>query len=781
MKKVLLLGWTALALRTGFALSTPETSSLFVDWTDPGSGITSRMLKSGVYSENQQSTYFVMKCMTDDGRFLVFLAGAKEDSSDQNLPVRELAVLDFATDTIRPLGVQLRHLSFYVDTAADKIYTVNAEQGFLVYDLKVPGFPAIKLCDFPAAIADAGKVLSVSTHLTLTHDRQRAFILPCVERPDGTKVREAGCVVLATGEWESWQKPDFYANHDQINPVRDDVAMCAWEEFWLEPGKSFGKRIGYPPRMWHLYRDGRIEFIPTLRCNAEPTHETWTRDGKGHYWCSKPFGVWYMDLETANQTCLSPFYAEHPNVTDDRTAVVYDQKPTGWWRGSPQRVGFWNVRTKRNVWIYSTSAALCPATPGSRLHPDAHPQFTCNDRYVVSTLCQGDGHMDLLVTPTAQLFAATADETAIDRNFRTWPKGKDPQTIGRRLSERFLERSPIAWTHAHNPRSSSLTYPTVCTWYGALEFCNAWSNRNESVALSQRLAAKYRPVFEGSGAWVPPCDHVDNNMFACLPLELYLFTGDDRLRRQGLAMADAQWRKPERGDAISEGVPGMFDFEKRLELWEQGYTQQTRLWMDDMFMITIVQLNAFRVTGDRKYADRASKEMLLYLDRLQNPDGLFYHGPGAPYVWGRGNGWMAAGMAMLLKHLPTDDVNRPAILAGYRKMMASLLRNQRRDGMWGQLADDAEIWPETSGSAMFAYAFIEGVKRGWLDGDTYAPAARKAFLALTDYIEPHGDVREVCCGTNVGTSREHYEKRPRLVGDLHGQAPLLWCCAALAD
>lgn len=114
-------------------------------------------------------------------------------------------------------------------------------------------------------------------------------------------------------------------------------------------------------------------------------------------------------------------------------------------------------------------------------------------------------------------------------------------------------------------------------------------------------------------------------------------------------------------------------------------------------------------------------------------------------------------------------------------MMATLLQHQRPDGLWGQLVDDPEIWPETSGSAMFAYAFIEGVKRGWLDGDTYAPAARKAFLALTDYIEPHGDVREVCCGTNVGTSREHYEKRPRLVGDLHGQAPLLWCCAALAD
>ena len=114
-------------------------------------------------------------------------------------------------------------------------------------------------------------------------------------------------------------------------------------------------------------------------------------------------------------------------------------------------------------------------------------------------------------------------------------------------------------------------------------------------------------------------------------------------------------------------------------------------------------------------------------------------------------------------------------------MMAGLLRHQRPDGLWGQLVDDPTIWPETSGSAMFAYAFIEGAKHGWLDASVYAPAARKAFLALQDYIEPNGDVRDVCCGTNIGNSREYYDKRPRITGDLHGQAPLIWCCAALAE
>ena len=140
-----------------------------------------------------------------------------------------------------------------------------------------------------------------------------------------------------------------------------------------------------------------------------------------------------------------------------------------------------------------------------------------------------------------------------------------------------------------------------------------------------------------------------------------------------------------------------------------------------------------------------------------------------------------AGTAMLLKSLPVDDPNRERILAGFRKMMAGLLRHQRPDGLWGPLVDDPTIWPETSGSAMFAYAFIEGAKHGWLDASVYAPAARKAFIALQDYIEPNGDVRDVCCGTNIGNSREYYDKRPRITGDLHGQAPLIWCCAALGE
>jgi rhamnogalacturonyl hydrolase YesR len=85
-----------------------------------------------------------------------------------------------------------------------------------------------------------------------------------------------------------------------------------------------------------------------------------------------------------------------------------------------------------------------------------------------------------------------------------------------------------------------------------------------------------------------------------------------------------------------------------------------------MFMITAVQAQAYRATGERKYIDRAAKEMVVYLDSLQQPNGLFYHAPDVPFFWGRGNGWMAAGMSELLWSLPKDNPDRERIMEGYR-------------------------------------------------------------------------------------------------------------------
>jgi unsaturated rhamnogalacturonyl hydrolase len=41
------------------------------------------------------------------------------------------------------------------------------------------------------------------------------------------------------------------------------------------------------------------------------------------------------------------------------------------------------------------------------------------------------------------------------------------------------------------------------------------------------------------------------------------------------------------------------------------------------------------------------------------------------------------------------------------------------------------------------------------------------------------ECKDVCVGTNKGFTVQYYMDRERRVGDLHGQAPLLWCASAL--
>jgi len=271
---------------------------------------------------------------------------------------------------------------------------------------------------------------------------------------------------------------------------------------------------------------------------------------------------------------------------------------------------------------------------------------------------------------------------------------------------------------------------------------------------------------------MPPAIHVDYTVFGAVPLGMYLQTKDQKYLSIGLKYAEKSFTLPTTGVNINAQAKKYHD---------AGYSWQTRLWVDDMFMITVVQTQAYHATGNIKYIDQAAKEAVLYLDSLQKPNGLFYHAPDVPFFWGRGNGWFAVGMTELLLCLPTSHPDRPRIVDGYLKMMASLLQYQTKEGMWNQIIDDANSWAEMSSSGMFGFALITGVKQGWLDKKTYGVAARNSWLGMVNYINENGDTREVCEGTNKKNDRQYYNDRKRNIGDMHGQAVVLWCAAALLN
>jgi rhamnogalacturonyl hydrolase YesR len=345
--------------------------------------------------------------------------------------------------------------------------------------------------------------------------------------------------------------------------------------------------------------------------------------------------------------------------------------------------------------------------------------------------------------------------------FDGWPAGSSPQEVGARVARNYVARPLVLGTPMH--------YAEACTWYGALTTAKLLGD----ASLEAALVARFAPIMTPAGAAViPPRAHVDDRVFGIVPLEIAIHAGPARggeYLALGKGLADKQW----------------------VTTTPDGLSTEARYWVDDMYMIPALQVQAFRATGDARYLERAAQAMVAYLDKLQQSNGLFFHTATSPRHWGRGNGWFAAGMAELLRALPATDARRARILAGYQKMMAALLRTQTATGMWRQLVDDdsAANWPETSSTGMFAFAMVTGVKNGWLPADPYGAAARKAWLALVQYVDADGNVHDVCVGTgeaatsgggtSAATQIRYYLDRPRSAGDFHGQAPLLWTASAL--
>lgn len=340
--------------------------------------------------------------------------------------------------------------------------------------------------------------------------------------------------------------------------------------------------------------------------------------------------------------------------------------------------------------------------------------------------------------------------------FREWPAGASPSEVGKRVTENYLSRD------LYLNSKGILVYPEVCAWYGALTFSRLSGNGD----LQARLVKRFDPFLTPKGAsMISWRAHVDFRVFGAIPLELYQQTQDARYLKLGRDLADAQWN----------------------ESTDDGITKEARYWIDDMYMIPLLQVQAYRATGEQRYLERAALTTHSYLSKLQQPNGLFLHAPDSPFYWGRGNGWFAAGMTEMLLALPKDHPRRAYILSCYRKMMAALLATQAEDGLWRQLLERPESWTESSGSAMFAYAFVSGVKNGWLDEQLYGAPARKAWLALVKLLDDKGNLREVCVGTNKGMKEvgpdlkvqlKFYLERARKSGDLHGQSPMLWTASA---
>jgi rhamnogalacturonyl hydrolase YesR len=202
------------------------------------------------------------------------------------------------------------------------------------------------------------------------------------------------------------------------------------------------------------------------------------------------------------------------------------------------------------------------------------------------------------------------------------------------------------------------------------------------------------------------------------------------------------------------------------------------LWADDLYMSVPFLCRYYQLTGEARYVDDAARQFigfrkLLYLPekKLMSHVYDFSRGKATGVTWGRGNGWVLFSLSELLAVLPADHALRDSLLSMFRDLCSGCLAKQDAEGMWHQVLDEHDSYPETSCTSMFAYAFARGVRHGWFaDAAPYLRAAYQAWEGINRVsVDRLGNVHGVCRGSEFSFTSDYYKNDLLCrVNDTHG-------------
>ncbi|MBO4475897.1 MAG: hypothetical protein J5737_04165 [Bacteroidales bacterium] len=387
------------------------------------SGVTSYLVRSDVlprsgssggYWANSQSVYFSGCEMTNDERFLIVMVSDNEFTPEYHNPAKNARILDLKNKKIYNFYADAGCYP-YVDPETDKLYYCRwngSTAKFYRRDLLDNPANEIYMNDFPQALLPTNGGRSQHrplSHVTLTTDRQSVFIDTWID-----DTFYWGLMNLYTGAWDEWgRSKTTNITHGQINPRHDDEALCAIDGGWKDSSGTT-QSVGYDEngyyRRMQLVKKGSMQTIPPDPEKNNASHEGWAADGDHVYFCSA--GIHVRNIRTGEyrlvlRTNPGVTQATHCNPSSDMKYWTYDDNSPDYYRGCRWKVSFLNGQTGKQVFIHSHLPAIATASQPSYLHPDPHPHFVCNDKYIICSAGQDDGNLHLSITPVSQLITLT--------------------------------------------------------------------------------------------------------------------------------------------------------------------------------------------------------------------------------------------------------------------------------------------------------------------------------------------------------------------------------------
>lgn len=271
-----------------------------------------------------------------------------------------------------------------------------------------------------------------------------------------------------------------------------------------------------------------------------------------------------------------------------------------------------------------------------------------------------------------------------------------------------------------------------------------------------------------------------------LCISLYQQTGDERYRTAATQLADHLRKQPR----TKEGG-----------YWHKEiYPDQ--MWLDGIYMADVFSMQYAAAFNEPQFFDEAVHQIkLITAHTTDAATGLMYHGwdesknpvwanpetGTSSEFWARSIGWFAMALIECLDYLPENHPERKDVISIFQHLSENVARYQDPStSLWYQVVNKAGQpgnWVETSASAMFAYAFAKGYRKGHLE-KTYYDRARKAFDAMITshcYFDDNGNLylnQTVKVGTlNPKVSKgdyAYYISGERRINDFKGLSPLLY-------
>ncbi|MDR2936411.1 MAG: glycoside hydrolase family 88 protein [Rikenellaceae bacterium] len=207
---------------------------------------------------------------------------------------------------------------------------------------------------------------------------------------------------------------------------------------------------------------------------------------------------------------------------------------------------------------------------------------------------------------------------------------------------------------------------------------------------------------------------------------------------------------------------------------KQIYPMQ--MWLDGVYMGDPLYAEYIRRWGDPSEFDDVFTQFFVIAERTYDPkNGLYRHAfddsPAgrkmdwadpvtgqSEHVWGRGLGWYYMAVVDVLDYIPEDQPKRDSLIRLFNKITDVLVREQDPEtGGWWQVMDlpgEYGNYIETTGTSMFAYGMLKGVRKGYL-AQSYLTPAMKAYNGLLEKfvtVDEQGlvSLTKCCAGAGLG-------------------------------